>query len=238
MRSLLLLSATLTLGFAGFAGVPAFAADGAHDHMQIEKTVTEGLDTHAAPAHYNDAHGSNADHAGDDGHHDDVQGLPQLDVSTYPSQIFWLLVTFFLMYLPFRFKVLPDLSGIIERRREQIEGDLISAKNLKIEAENVHSAYETIVREARDKSSALFTRAEEKIKEQEKQSYADFYAHASKDIAAAEEEIVEAKQQALATVNDVAAEIATIAAEKLVGIKTDKKKAISVIETIGKKKAA
>ncbi len=236
MRSLLLLSATLTLGMTGLAGTPAFAADGAHDHMQMDH-VTEEINTHMAPAHHDDAHGHDTAHA-EEGHHDEVQGLPQLDGSTYPSQIFWLLVTFALMYLPFRFKVLPDLSGVIERRREQIEGDLISAKNLKIEAENVHAAYETIVREARDKSSYLFTRAEEKIKEQEKASYAEFYAHAAKDIADAEEEIADATQKALATVNDVAAEVAAAAAEKLVGIKTDKKKAISVIETIGKKKAA
>lgn len=210
---------------------PAMALDAIGQHAADALDIAP-VDTHQGElVHEVDLHG--------DAHHDAPEGgLPQLDVRWYPSQMFWLAVMFFAMYIPFRFKVLPDLSGIIERRREQVEGDLMAARNLKQEAENVHKAYETIVKEARDQSSALFVRAEEKIKALEKEGYNEFFQKASKEIAAAEAEIDKAKASAMGTVNDIAAEVASVAAEKLVGIKTDKNKAISVIETIGKKKAA
>ena len=170
--------------------------------------------------------------------YEEVQGLPQLNPEWYLSQIFWLAVTFAIMHLAFRFKILPDLSSVIERRREQIETDLSAAENLKEEAERVHNEYEVMLAAAREKSSALFARAEDKIKEKEQEEYSGFQGKASSIISETEEQIIKAKNAAIKDMNAVAAEIATIAAEKLVGVSTNQKNALSVVEDLGKKKAA
>lgn len=234
-HSILLFTAILSLGGLSLS-LPALALsdDAAVQHVTEEVGQQLDTDVHEALAE----HGAHDDmHTG--AHHgDEPQGLPQLDTRWYSSQIFWLALSFILMYLPFRFKVLPDLSSVIERRRERIEGDLIAARNLKQEAENVHAAYATILREARDQSSALFARAESKVKDLEKESFSEFYKKASKEIAETEESIEKAKKEAMGTINDVAAEVAAVAAQQLVGIKTDKTTAKSVIKTMEKKKAA
>lgn len=243
--SLIALTAAL-LASPALAETPAVNADNAkemsHEISSI-KDVPHAVEMHEAnelakDAHHEDSEDHSAANAHGDAHHDEVKGLPQLDPTWYVSQFFWLAVTFTMMYIPFRFKVLPDLSSVIERRREKIEGDLIAAQRLKEEAENTHKAYEKIVVDARQESSALFARVEEKIKELEQTSFNDFFKSGAKKVANAEEEVANAKEKAMDEVNDVAADTAILAAEKLVGIKADKNNAVKTLKDINKKAAA
>ena len=51
-------------------------------------------------------------------------GLPQMDISTFPSQLFWLIITFTVLYL-FMWKfVIPRLSTTIEERQDKISNDI------------------------------------------------------------------------------------------------------------------
>lgn len=227
-----------------FMSVPvlAVAAPDAHEGAAKRLLVAqgEGIEEHSSEIMDGDEHHAEVQlgaEAGD--HHEgEVQGLPQLDVSTFVSQIFWLAVMFALMYTIFRFKVIPDLSSVVERRREQIESDLNAAHNLKEEAEHIHNEYEAVLAEARGKSSALYTRVESKIKEKQQEETADFQSKSMKAISDAEAEIIAAKQGAMQEMNEVAAEIAALAVDKIVGVRTDKKNAVSIVESLGKKKAA
>ena len=55
-------------------------------------------------------------------------GLPQMDISTFPSQIFWLVVTFSILYM-FMWKfVIPKLRITIEERRDKILNDINEAE--------------------------------------------------------------------------------------------------------------
>lgn len=200
---------------------PAMAVES--DHIGLESGIHDEYHDELAAAH---------------GDYKEAEGLPQLNPEWYISQLFWLAVMFIIMHLAFRFKVLPDLSSVIERRREQIENDLTSAENLKDEAERVHAEYDSILASAREKSSALFARVEAKTNEKQMEEYADFQGKANKVIAEAEVEIGKAKNKAIVEMHDVAVEIASLASEKLVGIAPDEKKTKSVIADLGKKKAA
>lgn len=169
---------------------------------------------------------------------DEVVGLPQLDPTYYPSQIFWLLVIFGTMYTVFRFRVLPDLSNTIERRREQVDGDLTAARNLKDEAERIHAEYEDALTEARKKSSALFTRVEDKIKEKEQEEFAAFHDRSIKTVVDAEKTIAKAKDKAIDDMSEHAADIALLAAGKIIDVKATKKQVTSVVNALQNKKAA
>lgn len=216
-------------------GAPAMAADVKVDAHAEASSVQEHVENMAHDAAHHedgakDAHGHHDKH-------DKVEGLPQLDPTWYASQIFWLFLTFVFMYIPFRFRVLPNLSSVIEQRREKIEGDIITARKLREEAETIHTSYETALTEARNKASALFLRAETKMKEMEKETFEDFYKRASQKIEEAQAEVDEAKAAAMTTVNDVASDVAMSVAEKVAGFKADKKDALSVVENISKKAA-
>ena len=60
--------------------------------------------------------------------------LPQLDVQTYASQIFWLVVSFIVLYFLVAKVAMPRISEVLEERQERIEDDLDKAETLKKEA--------------------------------------------------------------------------------------------------------
>ena len=82
-------------------------------------------------------------------------GLPQMDVGTFPSQIFWLVVTFGLLFLVLSRKTLPMIEAIIGNRRIRIEGDLGTAEAFRKEAQNALAAYEAALAQARAKAHRL-----------------------------------------------------------------------------------
>ena len=56
--------------------------------------------------------------------------MPQLDFHTFPTQIFWLVVSFVLLYLLMRVVALPRIEKIVEERRRRLDEDLEKAYDL------------------------------------------------------------------------------------------------------------
>jgi len=75
--------------------------------------------------------------------------MPQLDVETFPSQLFWLAVTFVVLYILMSWVGLPRLTAAIEARRQRREGDLARAAQLRSEAEAANAAFQRTMAEAR-----------------------------------------------------------------------------------------
>ena len=59
-------------------------------------------------------------------------GMPQLDFSTWPNQIFWLLVTLVVIYLVLSRVALPRIGGVLAERKGTITNDLAAAEELKV----------------------------------------------------------------------------------------------------------
>ncbi len=174
--------------------------------------------------------------AGDKAHGDypEVSGLPQLDTSTYPSQIFWLVVVFGLMYAVFAKKSLPTIENTIENRSERINNDLDSAERLKDEVSSVQSSYEDSLIGARNSSAELFQDIENQIKEKSETYTKDFKEHSAKQIADLEANIAKVRDKAMEEMSEIAAEVAAEAAAKIIGIKTDKGSAKAVVDALNK----
>ena len=49
--------------------------------------------------------------------------MPQFDLTTYSSQIFWLILCFIALYLFFAFIIIPRIASIIGEREQIIEGN-------------------------------------------------------------------------------------------------------------------
>ena len=170
-------------------------------------------------------------------HHAEVDGLPQLDFTTYTSQIFWMFVAFIILYVNFSKKTLPEISGAVETRRDKVEGDLDNAKDLKEQADKVHAEYEQALQAARAKASDTFKTVEDEIKANNNARLNAFKDRANKLTQDTEASIIKAKTVAMADTQSVAAEIASIAAEKIVGIPADFKQAETLVKSINKKAA-
>ena len=61
--------------------------------------------------------------------------MPQLDPTTYTSQLFWLGVVFLLLYGIIRYYFTPKFQALFQARDGELEKKLAKAQNLKREAE-------------------------------------------------------------------------------------------------------
>ena len=172
--------------------------------------------------------------AAGDKHGKSSGGLPQLDPSSYPSQAFWLILMFVIMYFFFAKKTLPAISQTIENRTERINNDLDTAERLKNEVEAVQKTYEDSLQEARAESAQLFKNIESDVKQRSEKLSSDFQADSVKRIAALEVEISKQCDLIKSDMNDIVAEVASEATTKIIGVPADVENAKSIVKSINK----
>jgi F-type H+-transporting ATPase subunit b len=76
--------------------------------------------------------------------------MPQLDSSTYSSQLFWLVVCFVVLYFILSYIALPKIAKVLEAREETIEDKINKASMYREQAENLLADYEAILAQARE----------------------------------------------------------------------------------------
>ena len=158
--------------------------------------------------------------------------MPQLEVSTYVSQIFWLIVCFSFLYYLLSRKALPRVAEILETRADRIRNDLDEAQRFRKEAEDAMSSYQAVMAEAQSKAQARLAETQAKLQDQTAKEQAKLETKLAKQIADAEARIAGAKAEALNELDDAALTTAQAAAERLAGIKvtkTDAKAALSAV---------
>jgi len=150
------------------------------------------------------------------------EGMPQLDVATYPSLIFWLVVTFSFTFFVLKYYVTPKMSEILNDRKEKIDSDLFEAKQSREEAENSKTDQEKSILDAKEKAIIIVRDAVEKSKSQLLISESKAKEKLSKKLEDAEQNILNAKKDSLNIVNEIASDIVVIILNKISGIKKSK----------------
>lgn len=176
---------------------------------------------------------SDAHHSGD---HAEAGsgGLPQLDPSSYASQVFWLVIVFVLLYIFFSRKTLPDISQTVEGRAERIKNDLDTAERVKKEVQDVQENYNAALGDARQKSQDLFKSVEADIKKRTDDFNSSFLDKSQNLVADTEKEIDAARKKALKDMETIAAEVAAKAASKIIGVEADTKSVKAIAESVNK----
>ncbi len=65
--------------------------------------------------------------------------MPQLDFIHYPSQIFWFVLCFIVLYLSAHFVIIPRIRAIISRRNDLIENDKSLAEEIEKQIELINN---------------------------------------------------------------------------------------------------
>lgn len=143
--------------------------------------------------------------------------LPQLVFETWPGQIFWLGVSFLVLYLLLSRALLPRIGSVIEERRDRVADDLDAANRMQRDAEEARERHEKALADARAKAHAIAAETRERIAgelaEEAKGAEAEYAEKAEE----AEARIRAATETALAGVAAVAGEAAGALVEKLGG---------------------
>lgn len=165
-------------------------------------------------------------------------GLPQLDFSSYPSQIFWLVVFFALLYWLLTRQALPRVTDVLEARQDRIAADLDRAAKLREEAEETLRRYEAMLAEAQERARTLLREAQERLAAEQARRQHELDAELRARIAEAERGIAEATERALVGIREAAVEVVQAAVEKLAGVSVDAEQARAVVARIAGERGA
>jgi F-type H+-transporting ATPase subunit b len=159
-------------------------------------------------------------------------GMPQLDTRTFPSQIFWLVITFVTLYYLLRRKALPRVEEILEARQDRIASDLDRAARLREEAEAAQGHYEKVVSDTRFKALDALKAVQERVAADTSRRQAELDAELAGQIGEAETRIRAERDRALTEIEDVAAEVARTAVERLAGFQVSEAEARQALSRV------
>jgi len=158
--------------------------------------------------------------------------FPPFDPTYFASQLFWLAISFFVLYVLLSRFVLPRIGSAIEDRRDRIADDLDTAAQLKAQADETVRTYEKSLADARAKAHSVAAEAkataDAEIAEAIRQADADLEAKLEQS----EVRIREARDTALGEVRSIAAGAAAVAVEHLAGLEVSEDDAAKAVDAV------
>lgn len=89
--------------------------------------------------------------------------MPQFEVSTYPSQIFWLVICFFFLCIVMARLVVPRLMATLEAREQRLQEDWDQSKSIGKTSESLRQENLARLAEARGKAHSLIHQAIQEV---------------------------------------------------------------------------
>ena len=80
--------------------------------------------------------------------------MPQLDLSTFASQAFWMVLSFCLLWILLSIFVTPKIADVLEQRKRKIDDYIRKAEKLNQQAKASLAKYEQALNEAKQKAAA------------------------------------------------------------------------------------
>ena len=141
--------------------------------------------------------------------------LPQLDLTWWPSQLFWLAVTFGLLYWLMASRFLPAIGTAIEERRDRIADDLDQAAEFRRQAEEAEAQYNQNLSDARAKAQSIAATTRDEVDQKIASMQAETDAALEQKLNEADTRINAMKENAAATVRTAAADTTKAIVETL-----------------------
>jgi F-type H+-transporting ATPase subunit b len=149
-------------------------------------------------------------------------GLPQLDVTTFPNLIFWLVIALVAIYMIVTRIAQPRIGGVLSERAGTITNDIAAAEELKLKAKEAEAAYNKALADARAEAGRIVAAARAEIQAEVDVATAKADAEIAARAAESEKRIGAIREGALAAVREVAADAGREIVSAL-GIKADDK---------------
>ena len=144
-------------------------------------------------------------------------GLPQLDTTTFASQLFWLFISLAVLYVVLSRVALPKIQGVLGDRANRIKGDLDAAAQAKRDSEAAIAGYEKALADARAKALKSSDELRNQVQSEVNAKNDAAARQLAADTAKAEARIAEMRRQALSNVGAVARDTANDIVTKLTG---------------------
>ena len=161
-------------------------------------------------------------------------GLPQLDFNTYPSLIFWSVVSLIIGYILMKYLVTPNIKSILNNRETNIQNDLVKAKTSSQETEKIKENIINSQTELKSRSQLIVNQALSETKQNIDKKEKDINQKLNEKVVQAEKQVLETKKLVIKEVISNAEELTAKVIQNLTDLKYDKVEGKKAINTASK----
>ena len=162
-------------------------------------------------------------------------GMPQLNPEFWISQIFWLTLTFGILYIVLSKLILPKISANLELRKSQIQENIEAAEKQRESSENKIKEYDEIVLKNKLEAKNIFKNAREKVIKDISSKKEVLDKQIDEEIKKAEQEIELLKKSAPEKINRIAIETSSELVKKLIGAEVNNSSISAIVDDLSKR---
>ena len=162
-------------------------------------------------------------------------GMPQLDPEFWISQIFWLTITFGILYLVLSKFILPKISSNLELRKSKIQENIEAAEKQRESSEIKLKEYDEIILKSKIEAKNIFKNAREKIIKDINSKKEILDKQIDDEINNAEKEIEVLRKVAAEKINKIAIETSSDLLKKLIGTEINNSSISAIVDDLSKK---
>ena len=163
-------------------------------------------------------------------------GMPQLNPEFWISQIFWLILTFGILFIVLSKLILPKIGENLETRRSQILENIETAEKQREQSEKKIKEFEKIILDSKIEAKNHFSQARQKVFEEINKKKLDLETKIGEEIEKAEKEINDLRKNAGSKINKIAIETSQDLIKQLIGAEINNSSISAIVEDLSKKK--
>lgn len=148
-------------------------------------------------------------------------GMPQLDFSTFPNQIFWLAVFCVVLFAIVKFFIIPRMEDIFANRRKIIDGNIAKAEEIRLRVNEIEKKIEEELQKAKSQCDEIMNTSGLNIKEQMALALEDSKIATSQLINEAELRLKELRDGSETAIEKISEELASEIIKKIKSEKQD-----------------
>ena len=162
-------------------------------------------------------------------------GMPQLNPEFWVSQIFWLILTFGILYIVLSKLILPKISNNLESRKSQILENIEAAEKQREDSETKLQEYDKIISKSKLEAKNIFNQAREKALKDINNKREILDKQIDDEIYKAEQEILAFRKSAPEKINKIAIETSSELIQKFIGTNVNSSSISAIVDDLSRK---
>ena len=162
-------------------------------------------------------------------------GMPQLNPEFWFSQIFWLIITFGIMFVLLSKLILPKISENLETRKAQILENIEAAEKQREESDKKLEEYEKLIANSKNEAKNYFNKAREKILKDVDKKRENLEKEINEEINNVEKEILDLKNKSPEKIRKIAVETSADLVKQLIGAEVNNSSISAIVEDVSRK---
>ena len=162
-------------------------------------------------------------------------GMPQLNPEFWISQIFWLTLTFGILFTVLSKLILPKISANLELRKSQIQENIEAAEKQRQSCESKLKEYDDIISKSKLDANNIFKETRENVLKEISAKKEALDKQIDEEIKKVEKEINLLKEGASEKINKIAIDTTSELLVKLIGTQVNSSSISAIVDDLSKR---